>query len=49
MNHKMGISQGYLLLAFIQVSDCCCCILEGHPEREALLLTYSICKFNLKS
>lgn len=34
------------MLAFVQVGDSCGCVLEGHPEREALLLlTYSICKY----
>lgn len=33
-----------ILLAFIQISDSCGCILEGHPEGESLLLTYSICE-----
>lgn len=36
-----------VILAFVQVSDSCCCILKGHPERDALLLTYSICKYCL--
>lgn len=40
--------QDDIILAFIQISDSCCSILEGDPEGEALLLTFSICKFILK-
>ncbi len=48
LKHKIGTSQSSLLLTFVQVSDSCGCILEGHPEREALLLTYSIWKSKVK-
>ena len=31
-------------LAFVEVSDSRGCVLEGHPKRKTLLLTYSVCK-----
>lgn len=37
-----------VVLAFVQVSDGRGGILEGNPEREALLLTFSICKLLIK-
>lgn len=38
----------FVVLAFVQVSDGRGGILEGNPEGEALLLTFSICKLLIK-